>query len=115
MQIYVNGKGVELCTSLQDEIKLKVERAFDRFSRRIGKVNAFLEDVNGPRRGFDKSMRLVIDVERIPLVVMEHRGESWRALIDETVERAVYTVSRQIERFRSRSHRVRKERDPEVI
>lgn len=106
MLVHVNGKGFELSSELQLEVGERVEFALDRFSSRIAKVNAFLEDVNGPKNGHDKSLRLVIDVEHLPLIVIEEKGEVWRALIDSVVERAAHAVSRQVERLRSKSNQV---------
>jgi hypothetical protein len=105
MRVHVSGKGFGLRPELQADVKEKIEFALDRFRARIGKVNAFLEDVNGPKHGLDKSLLLIIDIERMPLVVVEERGEAWRALVVKTAARAAHTVSRQFDRVRSRGER----------
>lgn len=105
MRIHVSGKGFEIGTDLQDDITQKVESALERFEARIVKVHAFLEDANGPKKGVDKSIRLVIHLERLPLIVVEERGEAWRSMVDQVVERASHTVRRQMERFHSRGNR----------
>ncbi len=105
MQIHVGGKGSGLASQFQAEVTEKIELALGRFSPRIGKVNAYFEDVNGPKNGFDKCLRLTIDIRRLPLVVIEERGEAWRTIIDQAADRAAHTVSRQVARLRSRSDR----------
>ncbi len=105
MQIHVGGKGTGLASEFQAEVIERIESALSRFSSRIGKVNAYLEDVNGPKNGFDKCLRVTIDVRRLPLVVIEERGESWRTIIDQAADRAAHTVSRQVARHRSLSDR----------
>lgn len=105
MRIHVSGKGFTPGTDLQDEIAQRVDSALTRFDSRIVKVHAFLEDANGPKKGVDKSIRLVIHLERLPLVVVEERGEAWRPMVDLVVERASHTVSRQMERLHSRGDR----------
>ena len=107
MQIHVNGKGFELKSALKNDITNKIDRSFGPFAERIVKVNACLEDVNGPKHGVDKRLRLVIAISRLPLVVIEEKGEAWRALIDQSVERAFHAIARQIDRRRSHGNRTR--------
>jgi putative sigma-54 modulation protein len=103
MLIQVSGKGLELNPEFRDYVEDRIGSALDRFSTRIGRVNVFLEDVNGPKSGIDKSIRVVIDIARIPLIVVEEKGESWHAILVRTTERTVHTVSRQVDRIRSRT------------
>ena len=105
MLIQVSGKGFGLSSQLRDEVAAKIKTGLERFRTRIGKVSAFLEDVNGLKSGRDKCLRLVIDIQRLPLLVVEEKGEAWQALLDNAVERTAHTVSRQIDRLRSISDR----------
>ncbi len=105
MLVQISGKGFELSTDLRDLAKERVATALGRFTDRIARVNVFLADENGPKNGLDKSLRLIIDIERLPLIVLEERGDSWYAVIDQAAERAVHAVSRQVDRARSRTDR----------
>jgi len=105
MLIQVSGKGFELSPELRDDVEEKMKTALERFRTRIGRVNVFLADENGPKNGVDKSLRAIIDIERLPLIVVEEKGDAWQSILDRTVERATHTVSRQIERIRSRMDR----------
>ena len=105
MLIQVSGKGFELNAELRDEVGKSMKTALDRFSSRIGRVNVVLEDENGPKNGRDKSLRVIIDVERFPRIVLEEKGDAWHLMLDRTAERASHTVSRQIDRSRSRTDR----------
>ncbi len=105
MLVQVSGKGFELRPELRDDIEEKMTTILDRFRSRIAKVNVFLADVNGPKNGIDKSLRVIIDIERLPLIVVEEKGESWYAILDRTAERAVHAVSRQVDRMRARTDR----------
>jgi ribosome-associated translation inhibitor RaiA len=105
MLIQVSGKGFELRPELRDDVEEKMATIFDRFNSRIGRVNVFLADENGPKHGLDKSIRIIIDIARFPLIVVEEKGESWHAILDQAAERATHTVSRQIDRDRSRTDR----------
>lgn len=105
MLIQVSVKGFDLSSELRSEVEEKIESALEHFCSRIGRVNVFLADVNGPKKGIDKSLRIIIDLDRLPLIVLEEKGESWQAMLDRSAERAAYSVSRQVERIRARSDR----------
>lgn len=105
MLVQISGKGFEPSSELRDHVEERVSTALDRFTDRIARVNVFLADENGPKNGLDKSLRLIIDIERLPLIVVEERGESWYAVLDEAAERAVHAVRRQVDRARSRVDR----------
>ncbi len=105
MLIQISGKGFEPSPELRDHAEERVSTALERFTGRIARVNVFLADENGPKNGLDKSLRLIIDIERLPLIVVEERGESWYAVLDQAAERAVHAVSRQVDRARSRGDR----------
>ena len=105
MLIQIGGKGFEPSSELRDHVEERISTALDRFSGRIARVNVFLSDENGPKNGLDKSLRIVVDIERLPLIVVEERGESWYVVLDQAAERAAYAVSRQVDRIRSRMDR----------
>jgi putative sigma-54 modulation protein len=107
MLILVHGNGFSLERELRDDVAEKIETSFTRFSSRIGKVHAFLADLNGPKKGIDKSIRLVIDVEREPVIVIEEKGEDWPALLESITDRACQSLTRQIKRSRSHKDRMR--------
>ena len=113
MQIQARAKGFGLGSELQDEVIERIERALDRYRNRIRRVNVFFEDVNGPKKGVDKAMRLIIDLERLSMVVVEETGESWQALMDLAVERAAQTVGRHIDRRRTKGDRTPMAGDPD--
>lgn len=105
MLILVHGNGFELGQELRNDVQEKLELAFSRFDTQIGKVNVYLADLNGPKKGVDKSIRLVIDIERHPVIVVEEKGEDWQALLESLSDRASHTVSRQLDRSRDRKGR----------
>ena len=102
MLIMVHGNGFEMERALRDVVQEKIELVLGRFESQIGKVSIYLADLNGPKKGIDKSIRLVIDIERQPVVVVEEKGEDWLAVLESISDRATHTVARQIERSRSR-------------
>ena len=100
MFIQVGGKGFGPNARLQAEIKSKIEQSLQRFRARIFRVSAFLEDVNGPKHGLDKAVRIIVNIERQPTVVVVDKGETWHSAIDKAVDRVTQVVSRQLQRMR---------------
>lgn len=105
MMIQVSGKGFELAQDLRTDVEERVGIGFVRFTKRIRRVNVFLEDVNGPKKGFDKSLRLIVDIDRLPLIIVEEKGEFWLSLVDKAVQRSAHSLGRQIDRIRTPSSR----------
>jgi putative sigma-54 modulation protein len=105
MVILVHVSGFELERDLRNDVQEKIELALGRFERQIGKVNVYLADLNGPKKGVDKSIRLVIDIERQPRIAVGEKGEDWLALLESISDRASHTVSRQLDRSRVRKGR----------
>lgn len=105
MLVQVHGNGFELGRELRKGVHEKIAMALGRFELQIGKVNVYLADLNGPKKGVDKSIRLVISVDRHPLIVVEEKGENWQTLVSSLSDRASHTVSRQLSRFRRKKCR----------
>lgn len=115
MLILVHGNGFTLDRDLRENVKEKIEANFTRFSNQIGRVNAYLADLNGPKKGIDKSIRLLIDIERKPQIVIEEKGENWLALLESVADRASQTLNRQVKRARSPNDRTSMAGDPDAL
>ena len=89
MLIQVSGKGFELSSELRAEVEERMETTLQRFSSRTGRVNVFLADQNGPKNGIDNSLRVIIDLERLPLIVVEEKGDIWHSMLDRSAERGL--------------------------
>jgi len=88
----VHGNGFERERALRDDVQEKIELVLGRFQSQIGTASVYLADLNGPKKGVDKSIRLAIDIERQPVVVVEEKGEDWLALLESISDRAAHTV-----------------------
>jgi putative sigma-54 modulation protein len=106
MIVQIHGSGFEIERELRKDIHEKMEIAFGRFEGQIAKLNVYLADLNGPKKGVDKSIRIVVDIERQPVIVVEEKGEDWLALLESISDRASHTVAKQFGRLRSRKRRV---------
>ncbi len=105
MLIQIHASGFKLNGALRHLFEEKIVSSLTRFANRIGKVDAYLVDVNGPKGGIDKLVRLVVEVSRKPTIVIEEKGEQWIELLDSVTERGEQTVGRQIRKSYSRTDR----------
>lgn len=87
------------------ELKAHVERrlrfALTRFSGRIGRVNVFLADQNGPRGGVDKTCRIIVRLLDGGDVVAEVSDVTWEVAVDRATTRIGHTTGRELARRRA--------------
>lgn len=81
---------------LVDYVRASIAFALDRFEDRVRDVRVVIEDVNGPRGGIDKEVRIVLTGhgELTQLVV---------SAVDSKVEAAVATAVDRVQRCLSRT------------
>jgi putative sigma-54 modulation protein len=106
MNVLISSKGFQLGTSLREEVVEHVSDAFQRFEGRIREIRVFLSDDNGPKRGVDRSVQLVVDVENLPLVIIKEKGTDWDSTLVRATDRAVHSMARQVDRMRSNSGKI---------
>jgi putative sigma-54 modulation protein len=106
MLVMVHSRGFEMSRELRSDVLEKVESAFTRFQNQIRKVEVYLADDNGPKKGLDKSIRLTIDLKNRPMLAVLEKGEGWQPMLEGIADRAVHTITRNIGRLRRRKTRI---------
>ena len=101
MLIQISGKGIELNTRLREAVTEKLGMALHRFSSRIRRIHVFFEDLNGPKSGCDKVLRVSVDCDRLPQLTVTERGEDWHSILDKLATRTAHSMSRKVDRVRS--------------
>jgi ribosome-associated translation inhibitor RaiA len=107
MLIQVSAKGFEMSHSLREEVERKLSDSLERIASGVEQIHVFLADENGPKKGVDKSIRVVLEITRKPSIVIHEKGEDWHALIASMCERAARAVNRQRDRQMTWKGRVR--------
>lgn len=115
MLVQIHASGFKLDAAFREQIEQKVSTSLSRFADRFRKVDVHLADVNGPKGGTDKSIRLVVDSNREPTVIIEEKGEAWIVLLDSVTERAEHNVRKQINKTNSRADRTSMSGDRDVL
>lgn len=101
MLLNVMSRGVVLTDSMRNALQRKLEFALDRFDRWLDRVEVTIEDLNGPRGGVDKRVRLLLSGPAQRSVVIEERGDNVMAVASTAVERAAHVLSRLTDRYRA--------------
>jgi hypothetical protein len=105
MRIEFHTDSQPISAAVQAHAEETLRRAFERFSNRVRQVRIYFWDVNGPRGGIDKGVRLVVELIPTGEVLVRHIHESEFAAVSEVVARARYAVSQRLDRNRDRRRR----------
>ncbi len=102
MELVLTSRRSVLTPSDREYAQRQLRFAVGRFANRVLRVALTLDDVNGPRGGVDKYVRLVITLRRGDPIAISGIAASAREAIDFAAERAKRAVSRQLGKFRAR-------------
>lgn len=105
MLIHVRGSKIELTESLKKHVQRAAHQALDRFESKIESVEVTLADVNGPRKGEDMLCRIVVKLQRLSTVVVEHCDRDLYVAVDRAAGRTKRAVRRNINRPRDARQR----------
>lgn len=86
---------------LTSHVERRLRFALTRFSGRIGRVNVFLADQNGPRGGIDKTCRIVVRLNDGGDVVAEVSDVNWEVAVDRATTRIGHSTGRELARRRA--------------
>ena len=87
------------------DIAGRMESAVGQHERWIGLTTVHLADINGPHGGSDKQCRIAARLRGGKTIRMEDTDRDLIEAIDRAVDRMGHTLSREIERRRSRRRR----------
>jgi ribosome-associated translation inhibitor RaiA len=98
MKLTIHGHHLHLPTATTEHLTNRLSFALDRHERRVSRVEAYLNDANGPRGGIDKQCRLVVYLRARQPVVITDSDSGWEALFSRVADRAGQAVSRRSDR-----------------
>ena len=102
MHVELKTNAVETVEGLRPRIERRLRFALTRFGDRIGRVVVFLSDLNGPKGGIDKSVRILIRLDGVGLVVAMVVDSDWTVAVDRAAHRIGQNVARALIRQRQR-------------
>jgi putative sigma-54 modulation protein len=92
-----------------EQVERLLETSLSKFSRRIARVEAWVVDLNGPRGGVDKSLRIRVHMRPRGSLFIEETDAEVRTAADRAADRAATAIARTLDRSRT-LHRGRKAR-----
>lgn len=96
MRLNVRVQGTEAPPRYHQQVETRLRLAIGRHGARLGRVNVFLVDVNGPRGGVDLRCRIVASVRGNGQLVAEGAGVDALQATDLAVERMARAAARAL-------------------
>lgn len=110
MKWTLHANGVVVNPILREHIDRRITFALSRFTARIGKVDVFLTDQNGPKGGLDKSALIAVRIRGLGDVTAQVVDSEWVVTIDRVTARMAQQICRELERGRQGSRNRNKDR-----
>ncbi|MEZ6141498.1 MAG: HPF/RaiA family ribosome-associated protein [Zavarzinella sp.] len=102
MRIEIHVRGLKVDDSARMLFERRFKFSLTRLNNRVGRVDVYLSDMNGPRGGVDKRCQIVAEVLGLGQIVVEDKDSDLTNLIDRAAGRLGQTVRRRIARDRLR-------------
>jgi ribosome-associated translation inhibitor RaiA len=100
--ILIHVTGLQLTTGLRREVFEHIAAALNRHEERVQSVHVYLKDENGPKRGVDKSCRVVVNFSGMSQIVIEDRFGDMAGLLHRVGGRIRQTLARKLTKHRMR-------------
>ena len=102
MKIDMRTRGVTLTKELKAHIRRRVRYALHRFGERIRRLHVFVEDVNGPKGGFDIHCKLRLEMEGGGDMVLHEVQQDPFAAVSRASERISHVVARRVDHLQTK-------------
>ncbi len=98
MNVFIESPGVVLPRNESQVLAGRIHNAFERFSRRIERLQVSLKDVNGPRGGRDKVCLIRIDMAKSGQIIVRERSADMHRAIKSAIRRARALITHELKR-----------------
>jgi hypothetical protein len=100
MKLDIRTRHLSLSPAVLAELRRRVTVALARISPWVRTLDITVEDINGPKGGADKQVRVRLRGRAIPSIVIEHVGVETLETVAAAVERAEQALVRKMTRRR---------------
>jgi putative sigma-54 modulation protein len=100
MNIHVRSRQIEMDEAVCAHIDRRLQFSLGRYASRILRVTVQIIDLNGPRRGKDKSCRVEVRLLPRGSIFVEEISADLNAAVDRAADRVMRSVTRALERTR---------------
>jgi ribosome-associated translation inhibitor RaiA len=101
MQYDIRSHRMVFADALQSFARERLNAALRRFRRYVEGVTVYIRDVNGPRGGTDKRVRMIVRLRPSGSIVITEQESNVLAAIAGAARRAAHATKRQLRRRRS--------------
>lgn len=101
MNLDVRGVNVPISRAVEGHVERRLSASLQRFFGRVERVTVRLMDLNGPRGGIDKRVRVAVGIAGAPDVVVQESSPDLYHAIDAAASRAKRSVARVIDKVRT--------------
>lgn len=93
-------RGIEKSREIRDYIERRLRFALGRFLPEITAVSVNVSDLNGPRGGIDKKIKIQVTGPRLGHLLVEDVDADTHVVVDRASDRVARSVGRHLERRR---------------
>lgn len=101
MNLDVRSVNVPVSRAVEGHVERRLSTSLRRFFGRVENVTVKLMDLNGPRGGMDKRVRVAVGIAGAPQVVVQESSTDLYQAIDAAASRAKHAVARVIDKVRT--------------
>lgn len=105
MRLIVKSKNLDVQALHRETIQERVNSVFNRTSHAIQSITVSLSDINGPKGGPDKEVKVKLKSDNLPSIVVVDQKSNWIVAVNSALSRANNSFMRKIKRhnqFRGR-------------
>jgi ribosome-associated translation inhibitor RaiA len=101
VQLEIRGQRVNDSDRAIAFLKMRLKAAFRRIRQNVSRMTVYLRDVNGPRGGTDKRVRVIVRLRPTGQIIIEEMDADLYAAIGRAARRTSHAVKRELRRRRT--------------
>lgn len=105
MRLVVKSANLKLQQLHRETVQQRVDSVFNRTREAIQSLTVTLSDVNGPKGGPDKQVKVKLKSDNMPLIVVIDKKNNWIAAVNSALSRVNNSFVRRLKRKKQFSYR----------
>lgn len=105
MRLIVKSNNLDVQSEHRETVQQRVNSIFNRTNHAIQSITVSLSDINGPKGGPDKQVKVKLKSDNLPSIVVVDQKSNWFSAVNSALSRANNSFIRKVKRrkqFRDR-------------